>query len=160
MTVIRGTTCKSLIFFQYLYKEEVSIEAVVYQQWSGDLEGVGCTLATFLNNVVIGPIEYPKPEYKKNAILCNGFDDVVARYIRMHREDKSYHPFYIYPAIAGQKEEYNYYVTYKNDAESISVKVNDSNEMSIDEFLELCAANTGMLGFEWMHLYNYCKYQI
>lgn len=102
---------------------------MIYQRWGGELEGVGRTLATYLKN----------PEYDL-------FDDLVARFIRKYREDKTRHPFYIYPAIAGQKADYNYYVKEDRDSRLI-VQVNDSGYMSVDELLKMCETNTGTAYF-------------
>ena len=45
-----------------------------------------------------------------NVIVCNGFSDLVARYVAFkHHYDRS-HALHIYPADSGE-EEYAYYVT-------------------------------------------------
>lgn len=107
------------------------------------MQGVGRALATFLNKYMSSI---------KN--LCVDFDDLVAQFIRMHREDKSGHPFYIYPTNTDKKEDYNYHVTLNRPTfrdrddptfKCISVQVNNSDDMSIDEFMKMCGEDTGIL---------------
>ncbi|MHA2064318.1 MAG: hypothetical protein ACXABY_08055 [Candidatus Thorarchaeota archaeon] len=129
---------RSLIYFQERDSDgTIVIYVVIYQQWDGYPQGgVGERLATFLKNaVLVNGVPYPAPEMKEEKFMCNGFDDLVARFIRKHKEDKA-GGFYIYPAIPNQDQDYNYYVT--NTDDGIKVKVNKSPEMTIDEFYKMC----------------------
>lgn len=145
------TGTDSLIIFQEMLRGETVIYAVIYQQWGGEEDGVGHALATFLKKILYNP------KSKENLITTTGFGDLVAQFISMHRVDKSSHPFYILPAIHGQKRKYNYYVT-KNKSyatwvqfwyrcyttDGIQVRMNNSKEMSVAEFVKMCAADTGI----------------
>ncbi len=120
------------------------VHAVVYQQWGGELEGVGYTLANFLKNVVID-YGFLQKEREDHQIACGGFDDMVARYITKIREDKPGHPLHLSPNVTGLEEEYNYHV--RNTMRGIYVQVNNSDQMSVDQFLKTCrtSRNTGSI---------------
>ena len=138
----------SLIYFQEPGYHHTEVYAVIYQQNEGYLTGVGRVLASFLKKVklVNGFTLCPAPNYNEGEIICNGFDDVVAQFIRRHKEVKPVpfqsppSPFYIFPAVEGQEEEFTYYVT--NNGNSITIRVNNyeakSEEMTIEEFYQLC----------------------
>lgn len=140
----------SLIYFQQLGYHQNEVCAVIFQQNEGYLAGVGRVLASFLKKVrlVNGFTICPAPNYNEGEIICNGFGDVVAQFIQRHKEMKPVpfqsppSPFYIYPAVEGQEEEFTYYVTaYGNN---ITIRVNNyeakSEEMTIEEFYQLCNA--------------------
>ena len=111
----------------------------VYQHWNGMLEGCGRALATFLKDVVLvinGIQINPESECKENMIVCNGFCDLVARFIRKHKEDM---PGDLYINSAVDSMEFNYYVI--NTDEGIRIKVEHDTikaVMSIDQFVDLC----------------------
>ena len=140
LATITGT--RSLIFFENQYAAGLFVHAVVRQQWGGELDGVGLTLATFLKHAVI---DYGFKEREDTEIACGGFADLVARYITKIKEDKPGHPFYVAPNVPGLEEEYNYHV--KNTIRGVFVQVNDSENMSVDEFLKICKTqrNTGIM---------------
>ena len=120
----------SLIFF-----ETEKTYAAIYQQWGGDLDAVGLTLATFLKSVKI--VNSCGLRRDRNEITCMGFGDMVARYIRMIKEDKALHRFSVCPNITDLAEqEYNYYV--RSDGINLRVQVNNEDEMSIDQFVKSC----------------------
>lgn len=129
----------SLIFFE---SQHCDVHAVIYQQWGGGLDGVGYTLATFLKRVQI--LTYHRDEEYDTDIYCNGFSDLVARYIRKLKRDQPGHTFYIFPNISDVEEEYIYRVQ-ATAAGAIQVQVNNSSKMSIDQFMKLCrdCKNTG-----------------
>ena len=124
IATITGT--RSLIFFA----DSSGVYAVIYQQWGGELEGVGYTLATFLKNVVYRDV------LEEDKIICCGFGNLVGRYVRKIKEDKSGHPFYLCPNDPGLEEEYNYHVQWKGG--KVLIQVNNSGKMSVDEFFKIC----------------------
>ena len=142
----------SLIYFQEACTNgETWISAVVYQKGDGSLAGVGRVLASFLKKVRTESA----PNYDEGDIICSGFGDLVANFIQMHKEVKPVPfqsppaPFLIYPAINGQKEEFTYYVTFKETSSligfstqgsTITVENNEqkSGEMTIEEFHQQC----------------------
>ena len=100
----------SLIYFQQRYSNsETHIYAVIYQQNDGYLAGVDHILASFLKKVkfVNGFQVFPAPNYNESEIICNGFDDLVAQFIKRHKEIKPVPfqsppaPLYVYPAVTG-----------------------------------------------------------
>lgn len=127
---------RSLIYFQKRVDGTDVIYVVIYQQYDGYLNGVGKNLAAFLNNAVfVNGIDTAKSEMKDDRFICNGFEDLIALYIRKNKDNKA-GGLYIYPAIPCQEEEFTYYVT--DTTNGIKVKVNKSDEMSIKEFTKLC----------------------
>ena len=116
---------KSLIFFG----GDAAIYAVIYQQWNGDLQGVGHTLAKFL-------------QWWNENVHDQDFGSIVASFITNTKENSPGHPFYFCPAVADQAEEYNYFVT--SNGEKLSIRVNNSAEMSVEEFQEMCGITTGI----------------
>ena len=57
-----------------------------------------------------------------------GFGDMVARYIRMIKEDKALHRFSVCPNINDLAEHY-----VRSDGINLRVQVNNEDEMSIDQ---------------------------
>ena len=128
--------------------------AVIYQQNDGYLAGVGRVLASFLKKVRFthcNSFTHPDPpNYTEGDIVCNGFNDLVAQFIQSHKEvnpapfQSPPAPFYIYPAVEGQEEEFTYYVESNDYHGNISIRVNNyegkSEEMTIEQFYELCNA--------------------
>ena len=137
IATITGTS--SLIFFTNESNCNCTVHAVIYQQWGGDLEGVGYTLATFLKHAVVGYTSYERDEEKK--IVCCNFGNLVARYISKVKGSNPGHPFYLCPNIPGLEEEYNYHVLWNRNDSLIHVRVNNSSKMSVDEFLKLCGTS-------------------
>ena len=145
---------RSITYFQERRNSDIAIHAVIYQQCDGSLEGSGSKLAAFLKRVLIltSMERGPEAEYKDNKIVCHGFGDLVARFIKKLKKDKR-GDFYLNPAIAADKKEgYVYYVTIADSevfvqvrglqwTERGNVEMIDDNltsEMSIDEFVSLC----------------------
>jgi hypothetical protein len=126
---------RSLLVFQERYGDKLLVYVIIYQQYDGYPSGVGKMLSTFLKKVrLINGIRGGEPDPEK--IECNGFDDLVARFIRLHKKDEPGN-FYIVPEQSGYGEEFTYYVTFIN-GKDLSVKVNESEEMTLDQFEEFC----------------------
>lgn len=119
------------------YATGVIVHAVIRQQWGGGLDGVGYTLATFLDHVVIDYSVVIK-DGGDDEITCGGFHDMVARYITKVKEDKAGHPFYLSPNVTDLEEEFTYHV--RNTMKGIFVQVNDSQQMNVQQFLKICKA--------------------
>jgi hypothetical protein len=144
---------RSVIYFQERRKNgRIVIYAVVYQQYDGYLSGVGKELATFLKAVkfielMVGLVVEPE---NVDMIICNGFGDLVARFIQKFKKDAPY-KFYVSSATLDQDQEYSYYVV--NTDEGIRVKVcgisedevpaemredtRTTIEMSVDDFVKI-----------------------
>ena len=140
---------RSIICFQEKRNEGVVIYAVIYQQCDNSL--VGRTLAAFLKKVMLVSFMEigPEAEYKENRIVCHGFGDMVARFVKKMKKDKR-GDFYLSPATANQRESYVYYVTKMDEGVRVQVKgqknrraleverENLTTEMSIKEFVDMC----------------------
>ena len=127
---------RSLIYFQARDSDgKVVIYVVIYQQYDGYPEGVGATLAEFLSKVNLVNGFTRKDEEEKERIVCNGFDDLVARFIAQHKSGVG--GFYIYPAVPDMIEEFVYHVT--NTDEGIRISINSGKEMNISEFSKVCS---------------------
>lgn len=104
-------------------------------------------LAALLKDLCVDMVE----EY---VIRRFNFYNLVARYVRKIKMDKPGHPFYLCPSSPGCEADYNYYVLWDDSVRRITdqpikkvrVKINDSHEMTVDEFLEMCATARSCTG--------------
>ena len=98
-----------------------------------------------------------------NVIVCNGFSDLVARYVAFKHHYDRRHKLCICPADRGE-EEYAYYVTltdegirvmvrccHYDESEEPEKKFYFNVEKSIDEFVEMC-------GIEGLNVYMHGNY--
>lgn len=128
---------------------------MIYQQWDSMEGAAHHGLATLLSTYIgLYPRQFNcDPLHSK--CLANR---VAARFIREHKEDKPGY-FYIRPNTVDQKEEYNYYVTFCNGCEdcrkhgigSVHIQVNDSEKMSIKEFVKMCGVH--LLRGMWLPIF-------
>lgn len=113
---------------------------VVYFQFDGYLKGVGKELVSFLRSCVIVNGVSSRDEEKcekENKILCNGFGCLVAQYVAKHKTGPLH--FYVMPFTSKLEQEYNYIVTYdEKSKDQITISVNDSKKMSLEEFEKCC----------------------
>lgn len=138
----------AMVCFQERRSEKVVIYAVVYQQCSNTL--VCHNLAAFLKKILlVNSMEIgPEAEYKDNRIVCHGFGDMVARFVKKMKKDKR-GDFYLSPATSNKRGSYFCHVT--NTAQGVCVQVKGqqnkraleaekedlTSEMSIEEFVSM-----------------------
>lgn len=145
---------RSIIYFQERRNASIAINAVIYQECNGSLEGVGHALACFLEKVLlVSTMEIgPEAESRGDRIVCYGFGDLVARFVKKLKKDKR-GDFYLHPATADQKESIIYYVTNTREGivvqiqgmqcENVTLERSSENhsrtiEMCVDDFIRLC----------------------
>ena len=167
----------SLIFFQEEVRGDTVVYAVVYQSNGGTLKGVGRQLAGFLKKVVLVRCSEIVGNEEEGSIVCYGFGDLVARFIRKFKKDESC-DFYLFPAnasAAGTAEApsgryTNYFVTFKAeegicvqvyglqaDDAAVSIRMSSKNstiQMSVDRFVEICGETLALcLCLQYRHRY-------
>lgn len=98
----------------------------IYQQYDGYLSGVGMELASFLDGIKIVNGIGHSPERVANGIEC-----LAAQFIREYKTDAGG----LYVISHPQEEEFNYVVNYDSDSQSLTVKVNDSSPVSLQDFI-------------------------
>lgn len=132
-----GTT--SLIYFQEKRADgTIVIYVIVYQHFDGYLSGVGRNLATFLTAVkmVNGFDMVSEANYNEGDIICNGFGDLAAQYIKKYEKEN---PRICETSCVGDREEFTYYVTYNTTSGCLTVKLDGFDvEMSPKQFEQLC----------------------
>ena len=131
--------------------------AVIWQMFDGYLSGVGAWLANFLQQVLlVSWMEIgPEAEERENRIVCHGFGDLVARFIRRVKINLVT-SVCVCPAVAGDYDAHYFYYVINTD-EGIRIQVDglsdgDHNttvdmiserltvEMSVDKFVGLCGS--------------------
>jgi hypothetical protein len=113
---------------------KIDVYVVIYFQYDGYLDGVGMDLYQFITSKPI--VNGYTDEFKE----FNGYDCMIAQYIAKFKRGAG--NMYMCPANVIMDEHYNYTVTYNKSSKDPNMKflftVNDSKDMSLDQFKNYC----------------------
>jgi hypothetical protein len=125
---------KALVRFISKKEKVKKILVCFYFQYDGYLEGVGLSLAKFLNSrIVCNGIPFDKAP--DNKIYANGLGCLAAQYCQENKSEPG--NFYIFPTD-WTNEEYTYDVFYDEIENTFKISVNDSKKMSLVDFTNYC----------------------
>lgn len=137
-----GTHSKILFCRRRRPEERVERFVVIYQQYDGDLGGVGLKLAQFLKTIDYNRNGFFDHERTQIGKVANGFGCMVAQFIAQEKTEVG--QLYIESANSSLDCEYNYTVidcAEKGTCVRIDCDVEEdahNPELTVDEFYDVC----------------------
>lgn len=140
---------RSVIVFQERCNGRMVTYMVLWKRLDDYFSGFGQALAIFLKHMLLvdGLQINPEAEHKDNMIVCNGFGDLVARFIAKHKCNQPTDDIILCPAVVARGEDAAiiYYVTHSDEGICVQVVGHKweprlciyNLKMSIDKFVKI-----------------------